>query len=62
MDNVVPDSERISCDELIAFVQSFPEVDCCFEGCAKKYSEAIKTIASANKKLRSGNNNLKVLK
>lgn len=62
MDKVVPDSERISCDQLIAFVQSFPEVDCCFEACEKKYSEAIKTIASAKKKLRATNNNLKVLK
>jgi hypothetical protein len=61
VDQVVPDSERISCEELIAFIQSFPEVGCCFEGCEKKYSEAIKTIASANKKLRAANNNLKVL-
>ena len=62
MDKVVPDSERISCEELRAFVLSFPEVGCCFEGYEEKYSEAIKTIASANKKLRSANNNLKVLK
>lgn len=62
MDKVVPDSERISCEELRAFVQSFPEVVRCFKGCEKKDSEAIKTIASANKKLRAANNNLKVLK
>jgi len=62
VDKVVPDSDRISCEELRAFVQSLPEVGCCFEGCEKKYSEAVKTIASANKKLRYANNNLKVLK
>jgi len=62
VDKVVPDSERISCEELRAFVQSFPEVQSCFKGCEKKYSEAIKTIARANKKLRAANNNLQVLK
>lgn len=62
MDNVVPDSERISCDELKALVQSSPEVSCCFKRCEKKYHEAIKTIAGANKKLRNANNNLRVLK
>jgi hypothetical protein len=62
MDKVVPDSERISCEELRAFVQSLPEVVCRFKGSDKKYSEVIKTIASANKKLRAANNNLKVLK
>ena len=62
MDKVVPDSERISCEDLRAFLKSVPEVDCCFKGCEKKYSEAIKTIAKANKKLRAANNNLQVLK
>ena len=62
MDKVVPDSERISCEDLRAFVQSFPEVQSCFKRCEKKDSEATKTIASANKKLRAANNNLKVLK
>jgi hypothetical protein len=62
MDRVVPDSERISCEDLRVFLQSSPEVACCFKRCEKKYSEAIKTIASANKKLRVANNNLQVLK
>lgn len=62
MDRVVPDSERISCDELLALLESSPEVSCCFKRCEKKYHEAIKTIAGANKKLRNTNNNLEVLK
>ena len=62
MDIVIPDSERISCEDLRAFVESLPEVGCCFKRCEKKDSEATKTIASANKKLRLANNNLRVLK
>jgi len=62
VDKIAPDSERISCEELMAFLQSFPEVASCFEGCEKKHREAIKTIVCAKKKLKNAINNLEVLK
>ena len=58
MDKVIPDSERISCEELEAFLRIFPEVACCFEDCEKKHSEAIKTIVFAKMKLKNAINNL----
>ena len=62
MNKVVPDSERISCEDLNAFLQRFPEVDCCFGGSAKTFRRNKKTVACANNKLRNAINNLEVLK
>jgi hypothetical protein len=62
MDRVVPDSERISCEDLHEFVQRFPEVARCFKWCDKKHEQSIRKITAACKKLRSANNNLHVLK
>lgn len=62
MSKVVPDSERISCEDLNAFLQRFPEVDCCFGGSAQTFRKNKKTVACANNKLKNAINNLEVLK
>ena len=62
MDNVVPDSERISCEELIEFLDTAPEVRCCFASRKRSYHEARIKVEDACKKLKIANNNLKVLK
>lgn len=58
MDKVVPDSERISCEELEEYMLSIPEVRCRFENSEEKHSEAIKTIVFAKRKLKNAINNL----
>jgi hypothetical protein len=62
MDIVVPDSERISCEELWEFLGTVPEVRGCFNNCNKTCAEATKKVICASKKLRLANNNLRVLK
>mgnify|MGYP003111538578 CR=1 FL=1 len=62
MDRVVPDSERISCEDLKKLLKHFPEVDCCFKAGPERYLYSKRTIAAANKKLKIAKNNLRVLK
>jgi len=62
MDRVVPDSERISCEDLKIFLENFPEVDCCFKAGEARFIYSVRTITAAKKKLRLANNNLQVLK
>ena len=62
MDRVVPDSERISCEELLEFLGTVPEVKGRFNTCGRKFTEATKKVIGASKKLRLLKNNLRVLK